>query len=319
MNMAYFPPEIIKEAREMDLLSYLQNYEPDNLKRCSRGTYCTKEHDSLKISNGKWMWFSQGIGGISALDYLIKVKEMKFLDAVELITGKTALSTPIYVKQDIPVEQLLLLPEKCESTNRIKFYLMSRGIDEEIIQFCIDKKLIFESLPYHNVVFIGFDNQQKPKYASYRATNGKRILGECSGSKKEYSFRLEGSNPYEIHLFESAIDLLSYATLHKINGGQWKELNLVSLAGVYAPKSHHSESKLPKVLEKFIEHNKNIKRIILHLDNDIAGKTAANALLFGIPSHIEVVNEPPAYGKDVNDFLCLTLNLKRKKERNLER
>lgn len=317
--MAYFPPEIIEEAREMDLLTYLQNYEPDNLKRCSHGTYCTKEHDSLKISNGKWMWFSQGIGGISALDYLIKVKEMKFLDAVELITGKTALSSPIYVKQDIQVDKPLLLPEKSESTNRIKAYLMTRGIDEEIIQSCIDEQLIFESLPYHNVVFIGYDNQQEPKYASYRATNGKRILGECSGSKKEYSFRIQGSNPHEIHLFESAIDLLSYATLHKLNGGYWKDLNLISLAGVYAPKTTYGESKLPKALEQFINQNRNIKRIILHLDNDMAGITAAKALLFAMPSHIEVVNEPPAYGKDVNDFLCITLNIKRKKERNLER
>ncbi len=107
--MAYFPPEIIKEAREMDLLTYLQNYEPDNLKRCSRGTYCTKEHDSLMISNGKWMWFSQGIGGISALDYLIKVKEMKFLDAVELITGISLRGLPNFT----PFSFAICIPSAC--------------------------------------------------------------------------------------------------------------------------------------------------------------------------------------------------------------
>ena len=44
-------PEVIEQARQMDLLSYLQRYEPDNLKHVARNVYCTREHDSLKISN----------------------------------------------------------------------------------------------------------------------------------------------------------------------------------------------------------------------------------------------------------------------------
>ena len=48
-------------------------------------TYTTRRHDSLKISNGKWMWWSQRTGGRSALDYLIKVRGYSFLEAVELL------------------------------------------------------------------------------------------------------------------------------------------------------------------------------------------------------------------------------------------
>lgn len=59
--MPYIAPEVITEAKRMDLLTYLKNYEPSNLVRFSSNTYCTKEHDSLKISNGKWMWWSRGI------------------------------------------------------------------------------------------------------------------------------------------------------------------------------------------------------------------------------------------------------------------
>lgn len=44
-------PDVIEQARQMDLLSYLQRYEPDNLKHVARNVYCTREHDSLKISN----------------------------------------------------------------------------------------------------------------------------------------------------------------------------------------------------------------------------------------------------------------------------
>ena len=36
----------------MDLLTYLRNYEPQELVHVSGNTYCTEEHDSLRISNG---------------------------------------------------------------------------------------------------------------------------------------------------------------------------------------------------------------------------------------------------------------------------
>ena len=72
--MSYIAAEDVAKAKEMDLLTYLRNYEPQELVHVSGNTYCTREHDSLRISNGKWCWFSKGIGGRSALDYLIKVK-----------------------------------------------------------------------------------------------------------------------------------------------------------------------------------------------------------------------------------------------------
>ena len=77
--MAYVTPEAIAQARQIDLLTYLQNFEPQELVKISPGNYCTREHDSLKISNGKWHWFSRGFGGINALDYLIKVKDYSFI------------------------------------------------------------------------------------------------------------------------------------------------------------------------------------------------------------------------------------------------
>ena len=66
--MGYVTKEMIDRAKEMDLLTYLQTYEPQELVHFGGSTYCTREHDSLKISNGKWCWFSRGIGGKTALD-----------------------------------------------------------------------------------------------------------------------------------------------------------------------------------------------------------------------------------------------------------
>ena len=61
--------------------------------------------------------------------------------------------------------------EKCASNRVITEYLFGRGIDFEIINYCISNDLIFESLPYHNVVFVGYDEKKEPKYAAYRSTN----------------------------------------------------------------------------------------------------------------------------------------------------
>ena len=261
----YVTPEIITEAKRMDLLTYLKEYEPGELVKYSSNTYTTKTHDSLKISNGKWMWWSRGIGGKSALDYLIKVRGMSFPKAVEAIMGNGSVSYNRPEKVSSYENQPLLLPEKSPSSDVVVEYLFSRGIDYEIINYCLDNDLIMESLPYHNVIFIGYDEERKPKYAAYRATNQSRLMGDCTGSKKQYSFRLTAENTGEVHLFECAIDLLSYATLLKLDGKEWRGHNLVSLAGVYAPRTKIEESKVPVSVRKIFQKDKSIKRIILHL------------------------------------------------------
>lgn len=47
----YVSKNEIEKAKQMDLLTYLANYEPTNLVKEANNSYCTKEHDSLKISN----------------------------------------------------------------------------------------------------------------------------------------------------------------------------------------------------------------------------------------------------------------------------
>ena len=317
--MPYIAPEVITEAKRMDLLTYLREYEPGELVKFTSNTYTTRTHDSLKISNGKWMWWSRGIGGKSALDYLIKVRGMDFVQAVQTIMGNGSVSFPTCKNIKSYEEQPLLLPQKSPTTEVVFDYLFGRGIDYEIINHCLEQELIIESLPYHNAVFIGYDENKEPKYAAYRATNQSRIMGDCTGSKKQYSFRLTAENTGEVHLFECAIDLLSYATLMKLEGKDWRQFNLVSLAGVYSPKQKIEDSKVPVTLGRLLEKDKTIRRIVLHLDNDIAGRKATKALQTILSDKYEVYDDPPKYGKDVNDFLCKRLGIKDKTERSFAR
>lgn len=51
--MPFIPPDVIAKAREMDLLTYLKTYEPQELIHIAGNVYGTRTHSSLKISNGK--------------------------------------------------------------------------------------------------------------------------------------------------------------------------------------------------------------------------------------------------------------------------
>ena len=297
-------PAVIEQARQMDLLSYLQRYEPSNLKRVTGNVYCTVEHDSLKISNGKWYWWSRGFGGVSALDYLVKVREHSFVEAVEMLTGITADWKPPPALAPKAEPKVLLLPPKNKDCNRVTAYLFGRGIDLSIIKSCIADGTIFESAKYHNAVFIGKDESGIPKYAAYRGTVGSSFKGDASGSDKQYSFRLLAKEPTNtVHLFEAAIDLLSYATYLKCEGKDYKSENLLSLSGVYQPKKELSESKIPIALKKYLRENPQVKTIILHLDNDKTGRLCTAALKELLKKDYEIVDEPPPVGKDFNDFL----------------
>ncbi len=282
-------PAVIEQARQMDLLSYLRAYEPNNLVRVGGSVYCTREHDSLKISNGKWYWWSRGIGGVSALDYLIKVKDYGFVEAVEALTGGAVEWTPPQTpKKDEP--KVLLLPPKHRDCNRVMQYLFGRGIDYQLIQECIADGTIYESADYHNAVFVGKDKNGTPKYAALRSTLGSTFKQDASGSDKRYSFRLLAKEPINtVHLFEAAIDLLSYATYLKC------------------------ESKIPIALSTYLKENPQIKTVVLHLDNDKTGRLCTAALTELLKKNYEIVDSPPPVGKDVNDFLMSYLGLSRQK------
>ena len=83
--MKHINPDVLKEIKKIDLLTYLMNYQPDRLKKISHDTHCIRDHPSLHISNGLWHWQSMGVGGRSALDFLIKVDNYSFLDAASIL------------------------------------------------------------------------------------------------------------------------------------------------------------------------------------------------------------------------------------------
>ena len=119
--MGWVTTQEIEKTRQIDLLTYLKLYDPSELVRIGNGIYSTRTHDSLKISNGAWMWFSRGIGGYSALDYLIKVKEIPFVARKDAYLGTFSLSYPTKIA----------LPYSLDSYKRsfsMQYFMISRSI-----------------------------------------------------------------------------------------------------------------------------------------------------------------------------------------------
>ena len=296
--------EAIEKAREMDLLTYLRIYEPFELVKISSGRYCTRTHDSLKIDKGKWFWWSRGFGGTSALDYLVRVEGWNFRKAVLFLSGSENCQNEkkqAVIQSSRDEHPILSMPEKAGSNERVIKYLKARGIDGSIIDFFIDRGLIYESLPYHNVVFVGKDESGKPAYAAIRGTGEKRFVGEAEGSIKEYAFSFSEGNSETLHVFESAIDLLSYATILKLRGEDWKKHCYISLGGT----AISPQTGLPPALSHFLNSHERSRTIALHLDNDIAGRKYSIKIIEKLDKKYDVVDCPPPQGKDVNDYLLL--------------
>ena len=310
----FIPKELVKKAKDVDLLTYFMNKNPSELVKKGIGTYSLKSHDSVIISNNLWHRFSTNQAGKTAVDYLIKVEKKTFLEAVNDVLNmniKTYIVSKNGTNNDL---KQIVIPEKADTNKDVIDYLKNRGIDEDIIIECINKKLIYQENKTKNVVFVGYDNNGNIKYAGCRSTNDKRIMRDAKGSSKEYSFRLLSNiKNSTIHIFESAIDLLSYATMLKIKGYDYKNHNLIALAGVYQPSSNIEQSKVPKALQNYLNKYPNVQDIVLHLDNDRAGREATKALIFALKKY-NVYDIPAPYGKDINDYLCFKLGLKKRQE-----
>ncbi len=57
-----------------------------------------------------------------------------------------------------------------------------------------------------------------------------------------------------------------------------------------------------------------IKEITLHLDNDTAGRLAAETIKTLLSSSCIVSDKPPNRGKDMNDYLKISLGLQHSRE-----
>ena len=307
--MAKVTQEQIRMARDMDLLTYLQLYEPDELVRVNANEYRTKTHGSLVISNGKWYYNRGGFGGVSALDYLVKVRRMAFVSAVEVLCGirdsYAYYSQPPNESARPPPKRDFILPKAVKYPEKMVAYIQKRGITPEIISHCMKRGILYESV--HNnkavCVFVGYDENHTVRYATMRGIDSD-IKQDVFGSDKRWSFSFPDGNAGNTDLicFESPIDLLSYIVLEN------RDCYKLSLGGVSTV-----------ALIAFLERHREIQHIVLGLDSDAAGQEAAKKIQWQLAAdsrfaHLKVTINPPLYGKDYNEMLMQKNGLEREQK-----
>ncbi len=311
----YIPPEMVEAANKIGLLDYFRAVNPAILKRVGR-EYCFKDHDSMRMSeNGKWNWFSRGVGGGNAISYLMKIEGMPFQEAViEVmksfmnVSMQTAsvvnTSKETYGKTDCSEVRKLVMPEKDDKCNAVRRYLHEeRWIDLDVINYFISLGTLYQEKEHKSACFVGCDRNGVPKIVNVRGIYS-RFQSTCTGSDRRYGFELSPGIKTSLHIFEAPIDLLSYAELIRRSGYDFTKFNYLSLSGIYAPAKDIQNSKKPMCLERYLNDHPETDTIYVHFDNDEAGKNAAKAVsyLYGESFRV-IIQHPPDGYKDVNDFI----------------
>lgn len=296
----------INKAKNIDLLDYVRQ-RGYSLIQSAANEYRLQEHDSLVISNNKWKWFSQEIGG-DTLDFVTKYEGKNFKEAMEILLGEKGKEKVkeydiSYKAQEI--KEISELPEKADNYRRLFAYLAkTRRIDPSIIQDMINDGKLYQEKEHNNCVFLGKNKDGEIKYCLKIGTSTfKKYKGEIKGSDKAYNVELCSSpDSTKVYIYESIIDAMSHATMIKIKGGNYKEHNRISLGGVADVK-----------LEQFLKNNPNIKIIVSCLDNDEAGIEATERFKEKYTKEGYLIKRILPFSKDFNDDLVAALEKHEKK------
>ncbi len=268
--------ELEKEtARNVNIVDYLEKNGYRLYNSGHQKYFDEKKH--IALSDSQW-WYNhkEGVGG-GSIDFLVKYLGMDFQKAVISLVGeeniqylrnrdyKHNLNKPIVQKykpskQEEKIKNFIL-PEKNNTTDNVENYLINeRSLDKEIVNKFIEFGKIYEEKKHNNVVFVGFDEENKPVRATLKGTKlnekGERFRMHVKDSDCNYGFSHKGSSD-KVIAFESATDMLAYISLNK---NSWERNSYIALGGV-----------TPKPLDYFLKNNETIKKVVLSLDNDIAG------------------------------------------------
>ncbi|MNP45930.1 hypothetical protein D3C76_1398950 [compost metagenome] len=76
------------------------------------------------------------------------------------------------------------------------------------------------------------------------------------------------------------------------------------MAGIYSPKENKDEGIAPAALTNYLQSYPEVEHMVLHLDNDEPGRSAAAMIQQLLSQTYEISDEPPIR-KDVNDDLMI--------------
>lgn len=249
-------------------LEYALNSGYDLVK--NGGYYKMRDHDSLVFTpEGRFHWNSQSVSG-NALDFIQAYEGKSEVEAVLILAGSLGGYTPnpdvkrniVRASQEKPS---LELPARAANNNIVFGYLIkTRGISPKLLSQLVTERKVYQSEKYNNVVMVGMDKENNPKYVSLRSTNtrlAKPFKADAVGSDKSYPFVINGklgAKANTVCVVESPIEAMSYYSLCELLGSNNINYPIVSLGG----------SSVVVALDRYLKDNPQITNIILALNND---------------------------------------------------
>ena len=261
-NYIHYTQEQKDKARATNLVDLLQR-QGEHLKRSGAEYQWRDGSNKATIRGNLWYHQYEEVGG-DAIDFVRKVYNKDYPEAMEYLLngyGGTLSVAPPVKREPKEFE----MPLRNDNMRRVYAYLLQqRGLSRDVVNAFAHKQMIYESLPHHNAVFVGYDTEGVPRHAHKRGTGSQSTYkGNAEGCTPEYSFHWNGTSN-KIFLFEAPIDMLSYISM---NPYQWQ-------TNTYAA----SCSVADRVLFQCLKDNPNIKEVYICLDNDTAGQTAAKRI-----------------------------------------
>ncbi|WMJ24291.1 DUF3991 domain-containing protein [Paludicola sp. MB14-C6] len=271
-----FTRDQLDRAKQVDLFNYVSNRYQIKPHGGKAYKLIEGDHDSVVIfpNTNSWFDFANAVGG-DTVSFLVQHEGKGYVDAVKELINETFNPQKLVQrsKENKQNKERVMLPEKAENNKMVWAYLLkTRGLDRDIVYDCIKNGSIYQSnevikkgsdeFTFNNCVFVGFDKENNPRYASKRSIHDiygcKPVKQDYENSEKQYGFVLEGYESADwLTVCESPIEAISFATLRKINGEDYKKEHILSIGGMsFTP------------IDEFLLNHPNINTINIALNND---------------------------------------------------
>ena len=291
-----FSPEEKNRAHDTSLPEFLSS-QGETLRRSGSEYEWRDGSDKITIRGNVWFNQYERTGG-DTVAFIQRYFDKDYPGAVQLLLGSGAGQI---VRSDQPASagKQLVLPPRNDNARRAAAYLINtRGIDHDVLLEFYRHGMFYESLDYHNAVFVGYDMDGVPRHAAKRGVGkNSQYKGNAEGSDPRYSFHRHGGNGV-LFAFESPIDMLSLISMAAWNGFDWKRNSYCACCGV----SDHA-------IRQMLADDPKLKTCWICFDNDQKGLERGSQIRAALTREgISCEMLTPEY-KDWNEDLLHGINI----------
>lgn len=224
------PRETLESARRANIKEFCDMNGIPLKKEDKHNNYRFEGFGGLVIKENYYVHFSDSKAGGNAIDFVQKVLNCSFTEAVEKLTNRVLTqSNTMTPETQKKLKQEVSVPPKAHDNKRAIAYLVkTRGIDYEIVIDLIKKGLIYQD-ERNNVVFLWLKDNRVVGYNSRGTTNLSNFKQNGIGSDFSIGFQVQlGSKVEKILVFEAVIDLLSMMTIKKKQKTNFNNILLIA-------------------------------------------------------------------------------------------